>query len=789
MVQYLRDDPLIPSDYSSCLSTTTSGVGDTMLIDCIEDPATGVSTHAQPYFAALKRFRTVYDSLSASGIDIFNSAFGSQTEVVRVLTLLSDKYRRGPGQQPDDTAVAIIYPVDLGNDGVAASKSFYADWLTPRATKATGRPESLGSLYCPEGVLAETNIASCQSPVFPNVGNYPLTLRSAPEDRFTSTSFDQVPGSACTVTLQSNPGFPVYLRFLAGNDRTSRATLLSSNGAVSTYNRPAFAVGPYIRLMPNVPVTVNTPYRGPLYIRLAANTAIQPADVQFTFENVARHPTLFYPATDAQVSSFASELSASNAYWADIVDDVFEVHSPISKLKASLTSAGLDVEAPPRRVYYDNSNGLLDLVEDFRNGWAGREFLLAGLKVRSEPLSSTLSQDDQQICSDLGIPCLNETINTFVVHQHVTYDAYSACGGLCSGNPITIGGQVKPIGYGEGHELGHNLQRVQLGIFWPDTALGSQLSVIDSWANYVRRDQETSNNIFPVNNIYQYFRYTLPGRSNSLPDNGIIGSHDRGKDLNTFSAHASAYSGLRLNGQQVVLDSSCAVLGSYPIGTRPDFMLANAIWSSGSYNANNAYRLTFYLPLPDLVQGRVMSNGVKLTDGRDIFTLLYQAARAFTIYAASLETWTANRALLGLSLFEYQNDAVYGSGKTVNAMIGNDFMLVLLCRITGYDFRPYFASRGVFYTSLANQQVEANGAAGPALRDFGKPFLALNTQLPQANRTSVLGTSTTAYISNDVYFNAADPAATFPGADDNRDGVAEAFIGFHPRSCVGVTTG
>lgn len=788
LAQCLKADPLVPEDYSSCLSKTTSGVGDIKLRDCIKGPDPGVTTHARPYFAALKRFRQIFDGLSSSGTDFFSSTFGSQTEVVRVLALLADKYRRGPGRQPGDTAIGITYPVDLRSDDAAAGRRFYADWLTPRATKATGRPLSLGSRYCPTEKMALSDLASCQSPSFPDVGDYPLTLRSAPEDRFTATGFDQVPGRPSTVTLLSDPGFPVYLRFLAGSDGTSRATLLSKK-AVSAYNRPSFAVGPYIRLLPGKPTTLNTPYGGPLCVRLAATESSKPTDVKFAFTNVARHPTLFYPATADDIAKFAADVSTSTAYWAEIVDGVFEIHSPILKIKSALSSDGQDVEAPPRRVYYNTTNGLQDLVNGFRNSWAGNDYMLAGLKIRSDPLSSTLSDDDQKICSDLGLPCLNETINTRVAHQHVTYDAYAACGGLCSGNPITIGGDPKPIGYGEGHELGHNLQPKQLGIFWPDTAVGSQLSKVDSWTSYARRDGETSNNIFPIDNIYRYFRFTLPARSGRSPDNGRIGSHDPGKDVDTVSVYASAYSKLRQNGKQVTLDTRCRVIGTYPIGTPPDVMLADSIWGNGAYSANNGLRLTFYVPLPDLLQGRTMFNGRKLTDGRDIFTLLYQAARAFTVYAVDEQTWKANRATLGLSLYEFQDDAVYGSKDTVNAMIGNDFMLVALCRITGYDFRPYFASRGVFYTRRANQQVEANAAAGNPLRTFGRRFLALNTQLPQVNRTTVPADSPNAYMSNDVFFDATDPATVWPGSDDDRNGVAETFIGFHPRSCPGVTVG
>ncbi len=44
--------------------------------------------------------------------------------------------------------------------------------------------------------------------------------------------------------------------------------------------------------------------------------------------------------------------------------------------------------------------------------------------------------------------------------------------------------------------------------------------------------------------------------------------------------------------------------------------------------------------------------------------------------------------------------AVYGTSSVTN-MPGNDYMIVMMAFLSGYDFRPYFDLRGIAYSTLA----------------------------------------------------------------------------------------
>ena len=83
--------------------------------------------------------------------------------------------------------------------------------------------------------------------------------------------------------------------------------------------------------------------------------------------------------------------------------------------------------------------------------------------------------------------------------------------------------------------------------------------------------------------------------------------------------------------------------------------------------------------------------------------------------------------------------ATYGSGN-VGDMPGNDFLVVALSFITGKDYRPYFTSRGVQFSALANAQVGAHVTSGKVQGAASTALYALDEALPQANLTQGLQT-------------------------------------------------
>lgn len=653
------------------------------------------------------------------------------------------------------------------------------------STLSTPRASDLGFLWCFDGEAY--NAGRCQAPSFLDIGSYQLVLNSTISDQWTSTGFTQVPGRAVTVTLTNDPGIPIAVRTFATRNANSRTSEYTSAGK-PLYNRPQFPVGTWMFLRPGVPTTVNSPYGGPLYVNLDGGSLSSPQQVSFKFANVSKHFAVLDARDDNALKRLAQDLMSLSAYWVDIVGTGFELHLPAGKLKQSLSSAGLDVGVG-RRIYYNTTtSGLGQIMIDYKENWAEKEYRMASLKIDGESLNSSLSLEVRRACQFMNWDCLNETIHRIDGVQHLTYDAYAACGQLCSGNQITSRGAPAPIGWGEGHELGHNLQRTALNIYWPDTKLGTQMGSIDKWTSYVVRSTEFSNNIFPYFNQWAYFRLELPSCFGTGKDDGPLRRHDDQDMTIAFSAHQSAYSKLERNDQHVVLDHKCRSLGTFPLGTRSDVMLSDAIWSSNAYAANNGERMSFYFALAQILQGKTLANGAILTDGRNIYTLLYLAARLFSAYATGATTWQTNAASLGFSRYAYQNDTVYGASATVADMIGNDFLLVTLSLVTRFDFSPYFAAHGVFYTALANAQVTANAPSG-GYKYLGAPHVVLGNQYPKTNLSTVGVVGVGAYVSQNVGLDMGSAGTVWPGADNDGDGKAEELVGFHPRNCPGVTVG
>ncbi|KAL1607975.1 hypothetical protein SLS60_002914 [Paraconiothyrium brasiliense] len=784
----LSSDPLRPADYSVCIAPDGLLTRTIRMGECVETPPTGVTAHALPYFGAIQRLQDSINSISSNGLDVFKTTNGVNTETLRLLTLLANKIRVGPRGMPTDTAVAIRYPINTRTDGVAVTRALFADWIVPMTTASTPPASDLGSLWCHDGAAYQAG--NCPAPSFPDFGSYQLALSSTLNDEWTSTGVTQVPGRPATITMTNDPGIPVAVRTFATRNADGR-TAEYSTGGISLYNRPQFPVSVWIPLKPGVPTVMNSPYGGPLYISLDGTGLTSPRQANLILQNVSRHFAVLNASNDNALTQLAQDLTKTPAYWVDIKGSGFELHVPARKLAQSLASGGIDLGlGNNRRLYYNTTTtGLGQLMIDYKTSWAEREYRMAGLKIDGEPMNTSLPLEVQRLCQYLSWDCLNETIHRITEVQHLTYDAYAACGQLCSGNPITASTVPAPLAWGEGHELGHNLQRQALDIYWPDTSLGKQLDAVNNWANYVMRSTEVSNNIFPYFNQWTYFRLTLPARLGTGVDNGPLRRHDVQDMTILFSAHQSAYSRLQKNGQSVILDNTCKVLGSFPIGTRPDVMLADAVWSNDGYAVNNGERLSFYYALPQIMQGNIMANGAILADGRNIYTLMYQAARLFSAYATDATTWQANAASLGFSRFSYTNDTVYGAGNTVNGMIGNDFLVVVLSRIARYDFRPYFAAHGIFYTSLANAQVAANAASVGYRTLPGSPHPVLGDQYPKTNLSITPVGGLGAYTTRDVGIDIGDASIAWPGADNNGDGTPEDLVGFHPRNCPGVTVG
>lgn len=124
----------------------------------------------------------------------------------------------------------------------------------------------------------------------------------------------------------------------------------------------------------------------------------------------------------------------------------------------------------------------------------------------------------QAICSVLNWPCLDESIHTRTTVQHANYDERAACGsGKSESDSRHLAGQIHPtsvilihpthqpapgcsgnpwdaewnvgFGWGDAHELGHNMQIAQLNIFYPPPGTGNR----NMWTTLQNRAGENSN--------------------------------------------------------------------------------------------------------------------------------------------------------------------------------------------------------------------------------------------------------------------------------------------------------
>ncbi|BBH16785.1 hypothetical protein Back2_10720 [Nocardioides baekrokdamisoli] len=752
--------PLATSDYSACQGKDT-------LYDCNLGTAAFTA-----YQTATASWRSWVSSANTNGVSWFSQPRNGDQDLMRALVMLADKLRTGaaPSLRPGDSVPAVTYPVPTYTDGGAATRGLFVDSTTMTAWSGNQAAADTGTVYC---TRSDTVAHRCVAPGWPGFGNHSLTLTSTRNDEWQATGFDAKPGVPLTVRLTSDPGLKVYVRtFFQRNGTTKSGQVDGSN--VSYYDRPQFVATDWIPVT-TTGTTFSSPYGGPLYVRIVGSTATSGTSVPLQFNNTATHPAVLDMTDSSQVSNFVATVNAANtnhdgAYYADLGGSGFEAHMSVAAINDALTNSGTQ----GRTWSYTDHGGLQQFLNDFRDQYVFTVYKMAGLQLGpNTPLANSDDPDVVTACQHFGFPCLDPSLNQRTVIQHLNYDQHAQCGDLCSGNPIDSDGSPSPAGWGENHELGHNLQRQQLNIMWADTgANGTNAAAANVWSNYSNRSGEVSNNIFPYHTAWNFYRNVHRGwGDSSFPGGSAPDTATLSRDVGGIDAFSIAQS-IRLQqnngGVLRAYDASCNLHNTTDTTATPtNIAIANAIWrNSGTYDDNNL-RMSFYQQIAPLMRGRVLSDGTTLNDGYGIWTLLYQAARGWSDATSSQAKWTAAaQTTYGMSDFAWNNDAVYGSGKTVGNMIGNDFLLIELSKITGYDWRPYFQTHGALYTALANQQVIDNTPTG-GYKSFNNVFPALGAQLPFANMSNI-GT-----------VDMTSPSQTWPGAYEG-SATTPSYAGFHP---------
>ncbi|QSX37630.1 ImpA family metalloprotease [Shewanella sedimentimangrovi] len=596
-------------------------------------------------------------------------------QLLQANLLLADKYR-----------AAIDYPI-AWEEHQAWQQAMFADWLVSYARPNNPAQPDLGEFVTDRSNLAKGSNAGYALPVT-ETERRQIAVPYA--GQWTTTGWYALPGQRITLTRHDNHDVSAEIKLNYHRSNTNRAF------QQHVYRGPLELATQRLVLAPGQSLSFSSPYGGPIYLYLAGNAAEVSVDV--TAEGIAHHPSILDFSSQAQIDKFNQQIQTTELPHVDLRTDGAEQHLRRDRFLGAIGGNIPDVTALLRSIVDDHINSV---------------YTLAGLKIQGKTLAESLPADVRSACSNLlGANCLDAGLNTRKIIQHANYDQNAHCGGGCSGNPWDASWEISPTGWGDNHELGHNLQTNRLNVQYAAAA------DTDNWPGYGSRAGENSNNIFP------YFvkwksHYVRDGSSDPITD-----GHMNHKDL--FYAFMSDAAKLTDgSGNRVVLAPNCQAMDS-------GADRYEAPWKSNAYAVHNGYRMAFYVQMVLRAHRMTLADGTVLENGFNLVTLLYQHSRIFGKYANQTD-WDAHKDSLGFGLFPYSGHAVYG-GRTVAGIPGNDFMLVSLSKLTGIDWRSHFDLLGLRYSSLAAAQVAAN--AGKGALPMG--MYVLETNLPPANMSSGL---------------------------------------------------
>lgn len=713
------DGGLAVDDYRSCLGS------DALLLDC---PAPAAREKLFNGLAALHGTLTGMDDAGA------RLCASPGEEALRLAVAAGDAIRE-----------TLSYPVRLDQDAAALARAVLADATVVYGRSAGAAQRDLGTFVCDRGRVRTGSCPDYAPQTLP-LEEGEIRRRWARVDTWTATGFSALPGVPFRVRrTDDGPGW-VRLRLNSQDPASTRA--LNMIDGDSSYDRPLWLGSPWLPLVSNEDVVLTSPYGGPIY--LVTEGRADDAEVAIELHDVVRHPLLDLRDA-ASIADFPQAVTSSPTMHADIVGDAVEIHLRKDKFLNAIAAYRGDANA---------------LVADLKDGLLEPFYGLAGRPKLGRTQGESLSAELRAHCEALGWRCDADEIHGRPgAIQHMAYDENANCGSGCSGNPITSGGDLDPLGWLESHELGHNEQLRPLEIHWKpgDTR--------NDWAPAIRTD-EASNNVYP------YFTYWNARRAGREAPRGVDIPFVAFRDAFAMRLTDEARLVRRIDGEprRVVYGSTCGLEGTF----EPDEALrfGEAAWADSGYAADNPVRVSFYVAPILGLHGQTLGDGLVLENGFDLFTLLNLAARQFLAAAGDDERWAAERASLGFRDLPRTGEAIYGEGGDVGRMPGNDFLLVVLSYVSGLDFRPYFESRGVGSSDLARDLVQAHVDEGRVTGEF-RTDVPLLDDLAPADLAAVQWIDPTALdarFANDFGMDTCPACEAFCRVSEE-NGCGEAFDG------------
>ncbi|AZQ11528.1 hypothetical protein STH12_02450 [Shewanella khirikhana] len=599
----------------------------------------------------------------------------SDANVIQAGLLLADKYRD-----------AIDYPISW-DEHQNWQQAMFADWLINYARLSNQSQPDLGEYITDRSMLTKGSAATYRHP---ETSVDRKTIRVGYPNQWTTTGWYVLPGQMVTLTRHDNSSAKAEIKLNYHRFNTNRAF------QQKVYRAPLELATQRLPLAPNSSVSFSSPYGGPLYLYFSGVEGDLQVDI--SADGITHHPTIMDFGDDNQIQQFNERLSETELPHVDLRTDGAEQHLRRDRFTNAIGGSVPDVSSLLRSIAEDHINGV---------------YTLAGYKVQGKTLAESMPADVKAACLNMiGNECIDETLHTRKIIQHANYDQNAHCFSGCSGNPWDASWNINPIGWGDNHELGHNLQVNRLNVQYVAA------SDIDNWTKYSSRAGENSNNIFP---------YVVRWRTHYLRDGNtsqITSGNMNHKDLFfVFMSDAAAVK--NSSGNRVVLDGNCRVLDGSSRYESP--------WKSNAYAVHNGYRMAFYIQMALRAHKMELVDGTRLANGFNIFTLLYLHQRIFGALSGDIANWDANKDRLGFGMFPYEGHSVYG-GRKVRDIPGNDFMLVALSKLTGRNWQSHFDMMGLRYSTLAATQAQANTTKGSL--EMG--MYVLETDLPPANMSEGL---------------------------------------------------
>lgn len=523
------------NDYSFDWSGCTEWVGQT---SC--DDVTGMR---REFLNGAQMIKNYFKSLDEIGESVF--AQGAE-RFWKIVALVGDWYRLG-----------IEYPMDkVQTQDHTFLAAYFSDHAVAYNRNVNPAQTDLGTF---SKVLTAGDVI---------VDTYNVNVPVSRDGGYTALGLYALPG--VTFTVERTDTSALHAAVKINTQRTGSTREFDPN----QYTRPKFLQSPPVDVVSGSVLTLTSPYGGTLQVVTPATQQDETIELKVT--QVTKHAVL---ENALEYSSYYEALSSSAVDFTEIKTPYIQIHSRTDMMLESINQ--------------DPYNGNLELFfYELEHYMIQDTYNLAGF------VGDRLEHNEAitAFCSDYGWDCTSPTIHASPAIQHINIDTYAHCGGGCSGNPYDQSWVLGPLGWGETHEIGHNLQRSRMNI-------------------YGGRTSEVSNQIFPLHKGFQYKLDTA-----TAVDTNSVG-------------YRQAFDWMQ-EAQRT---------------DDPTQYVYERLWEGGGVYDQNSERMAFFMEVIHCNDDVMSPRG---GSGWDVFTAMYLLERIFS-HSVSTDTWSANKDTLGFSTYNF----------------------------------------------------------------------------------------------------------------------------------------